>query len=54
MIPFLKSRKKIQVYWLRVKMYIFISFLLFVGNYARIKGFSSREGPGSADRKKTL
>ena len=31
MIPFLSSRKKIQVYWLRVKMYILISVLLFVG-----------------------
>ena len=27
----LKSRNKIQIYWLQVKMYILISVLMFVG-----------------------
>ena len=55
MIPFLIARKKIQVYWLRVKMYILICFVVV---YIFISMYGSRNfrqgGPGQADRKKTF
>ena len=55
MIPFLKFRKKIQVYWLLVKMYILIYFCcLLVNNYVRIKEFSSRGVQAQPTEKKTF
>ena len=54
MILFLKSRKKIQGYWLRVKMFILIFFV--VCRFITMHGSRNfrQGGPGSADKKNTF
>ena len=52
MIPFLKSRKKIQVYRLQVKMYILISFFV-VCRFTTIHGSRIfRQGGSRLSRQK--